>query len=129
MFRVCQMFVQAIEQRFRREASRSDEPAHHSGYGEPAVRIGELARRAGIPPATLRAWERRYGIVTPHRTEAGYRLYSSADERRLRSMVRLITEGLAPAEAAREALRTADSRRPSRRRSATGSPAGSARPS
>lgn len=76
---------------------------------EPAVRIGELARRAGIPPATLRAWERRYGIVTPHRTEAGYRLYSSEDERRLRSMVRLITEGLAPAEAAREALRTAGS--------------------
>lgn len=76
---------------------------------EPAVRIGELARRAGIPPATLRAWERRYRIVTPHRTEGGYRLYSAEDERRLRSMVRLITEGLAPAEAAREALRAAES--------------------
>lgn len=66
----------------------------------PLVRIGELARRAGIPPATLRAWERRYGIVEPRRTEAGYRLYSAQDERRLRAMVELIGQGVAPAEAA-----------------------------
>ena len=68
------------------------------------VRIGELARRAGIPAATLRAWERRYGIVDPQRTEAGYRLYSPEDERRLRAMVGLIERGLAPAEAARQVL-------------------------
>lgn len=68
--------------------------------GGPLVRIGELARRAGIPPATLRAWERRYGIVEPQRTDAGYRLYSEGDERRLRAMVELIGEGVAPAEAA-----------------------------
>jgi DNA-binding transcriptional MerR regulator len=66
----------------------------------PPVRIGELARRAGIPAATLRAWERRYGIVEPRRTEGGYRLYSEEDERRLRAMVELIGQGVAPAEAA-----------------------------
>ncbi len=71
-----------------------------NGSGEPLVRIGELARRAGIPAATLRAWERRYAIVEPTRTEGGYRLYSREDERRLRSMLDLITRGVAPAEAA-----------------------------
>jgi DNA-binding transcriptional MerR regulator len=71
------------------------------------VRIGELARRAGIPAATLRAWERRYGIVDPQRTDSGYRLYSAEDENRLRAMVALIERGLAPAEAARQVLREA----------------------
>jgi len=67
----------------------------------PLVRIGELARRAGIPPATLRAWERRYGVITPRRGDSGYRLYSEADEQRVRRMTDLIASGLAPAEAAR----------------------------
>lgn len=68
----------------------------------PLIRIGELARRAGIPAATLRVWERRYGIVEPQRTEAGYRLYSAEDERRLGAMVELISSGVAPAEAAQQ---------------------------
>ena len=29
------------------------------------VRIGELSRRVGVAPETLRAWERRYGVLTP----------------------------------------------------------------
>jgi DNA-binding transcriptional MerR regulator len=76
------------------------------------LRIGELARRAGLPPATLRAWERRYGIVSPTRTEAGYRLYGEGDERRIKRMLELITRGIAPAEAASRVLaddRVADS--------------------
>ena len=67
----------------------------------PRLRIGELARRAGVPSSTLRAWERRYGVPNPARGESGYRLYSVADERRLKLMLGLISEGLAPAEAAR----------------------------
>jgi len=70
----------------------------------PVLRIGELARRAGIPPATLRAWERRYGIVSPTRTEGGYRLYGEGDERRIKRMLELITRGIAPAEAAGRVL-------------------------
>lgn len=69
----------------------------------PLIRVGELARRAGVAPATLRAWERRYGIVAPRRGESGYRLYSEDDERRVRRMTGLIASGLAPAEAARRA--------------------------
>lgn len=55
-----------------------------------------------MPAGTLRAWERRYGIVEPSRdTSSGYRLYSEADERRVRRMLDLVGGGLAPAEAAR----------------------------
>src|SRR5687768_2750736 len=75
-------------------AARSDAPA------QPLLRIGELARRAGIAPATLRAWERRYGILDPLRSDSGYRLYTPEDERRLLEMVRLVESGVAPAQAA-----------------------------
>ena len=43
------------------------------------LRIGELARRTGVATDLLRAWERRYGLLAPTRTETGYRLYSTAD--------------------------------------------------
>jgi DNA-binding transcriptional MerR regulator len=71
-----------------------------SGERGPLVRIGELARRSGLPAGTLRAWERRYGVVSPVRGDSGYRLYSTSDERRVRAMARMIEAGLAPAEAA-----------------------------
>lgn len=41
--------------------------------------IREVARLTGVNPVTLRAWERRYGLIQPTRTESGHRLYSSAD--------------------------------------------------
>ena len=68
------------------------------------LRIGELARRTGVNPALLRAWERRYGLIEPDRTAGGFRLYSEQDERRVRAMVGHIENGLAAAEAARLAL-------------------------
>jgi len=67
----------------------------------PQVRIGELSRRTGVRPETIRAWERRYALVSPARTDAGYRLYSHAHEARVREMSALISQGVAPAEAAR----------------------------
>jgi DNA-binding transcriptional MerR regulator len=68
------------------------------------LRIGELSRRLGVPAETLRAWERRYGVLRPARTAAGYRLYGEADERRARRMRRLIADGWAAREAAASAL-------------------------
>jgi DNA-binding transcriptional MerR regulator len=65
-----------------------------------SLRIGELADRTGLTPALLRAWERRYGVLQPVRTPAGYRLYSEADEARIRSMQQLLASGVAPREAA-----------------------------
>src|SRR3954453_658708 len=72
---------------------------------DPAVlRIGELARRVEVNQDLLRAWERRYGLLKPVRSPGGYRLYSGADERRVRRMQAHLGRGLAAAEAARAAL-------------------------
>ncbi|MEO7295455.1 MAG: MerR family transcriptional regulator [Candidatus Limnocylindria bacterium] len=62
--------------------------------------IKEAALRTGVSVALLRAWERRYGIVTPTRTEAGYRLYDDTAISRLRAMRALVDEGWSPRQAA-----------------------------
>lgn len=76
------------------------------------LRIGELSRRTGVSPDTLRAWERRYGVLRPSRTGGGFRLYSTADENRVREMVRLVASGVAPAQAARRATEASPPRGP-----------------
>src|SRR4051812_16206798 len=65
------------------------------------MRIGELSRRTGVSPELLRAWEQRYGLLRPHRSDGGFRLYSSDDEIRVRRTTALIAEGMAAAQAAR----------------------------
>jgi DNA-binding transcriptional MerR regulator/methylmalonyl-CoA mutase cobalamin-binding subunit len=67
-------------------------------------RIKEFAGIVGVPEATLRAWERRYELLRPERTAGGFRLYSQADERRIRSMQAHMARGIAAAEAAGLAL-------------------------
>lgn len=57
------------------------------------LRIGEVANRTGMTIAALRAWERRYGILTPARTAGGQRLYSEVDVERVRLVQRLVAEG------------------------------------
>jgi MerR family transcriptional regulator, light-induced transcriptional regulator len=64
------------------------------------VRIGELSRRVGVSVEALRAWERRYGVLAPSRSSAGYRLYGRDDQRRALRMKELIDRGHAAAEAA-----------------------------
>lgn len=59
----------------------------------PGLRIGEVANRTDMTIAALRAWERRYGILTPARTAGGQRLYSEADVARVRFVQRLVAEG------------------------------------
>jgi MerR family transcriptional regulator, light-induced transcriptional regulator len=68
---------------------------------ESVMRIGELSRRTGVSPELLRAWEQRYGLLRPTRSAGGFRLYSDADEARVRRTTELIAEGLSAAEAAR----------------------------
>jgi MerR family transcriptional regulator, light-induced transcriptional regulator len=64
--------------------------------------IKQAALRAGVSVQVLRAWERRYGIVRPDRTPSGYRLYDEAAIDRVRAMRRLVEEGWAASQAARE---------------------------
>src|SRR4051794_13182532 len=68
------------------------------------VRIGELSRRVGVSEHVLRAWEARYGLITPTRSPGGYRLYSADDEQRVRRMQFHLARGLHAAEAARAAI-------------------------
>ncbi len=71
------------------------------GMADATLRIGELARRSGVSTDLLRAWERRYALVEPARTDGGYRLYSADDEARVRLMRAHLAQGLSAAEAAR----------------------------
>jgi MerR family transcriptional regulator, light-induced transcriptional regulator len=73
----------------------------------PLIRIGELSRRVDVSADRLRAWERRYGLLRPERTAGGFRLYSGADELRVRAMQRHLAAGLSAAEAAAAALSSA----------------------
>jgi MerR family transcriptional regulator, light-induced transcriptional regulator len=68
-------------------------------------RIGELSYRVGVSPDVLRAWEKRYGLLQPSRTEGGYRLYTARDEQRVRLMQHHLYAGLSAAEAAQEVAR------------------------
>jgi DNA-binding transcriptional MerR regulator len=70
----------------------------------PLLRIGELSRRLGVSDHVLRAWENRYGLLRPVRSPGGFRLYSEADQWRIRQMQAYLAGGLSAAEAARAAL-------------------------
>jgi DNA-binding transcriptional MerR regulator len=63
--------------------------------------IGAVARMVRVPPATLRTWEERYGIVQPLRSEGGHRLYSRMDVERLRFVADRVREGISPGDAHR----------------------------
>src|SRR5690606_38080377 len=71
-------------------------------------RIQTVAEMTGVPAATLRAWERRYGIPSPERTSSAYRLFSEHDIASIRKLKELCDAGMAPAEAARLVVRTAE---------------------
>lgn len=70
------------------------------------LRIGEVSRRTGVAVPTLRAWERRYDLLSPERTEGGHRLYSGSDVARVQDMQRLLDDGWSASAAAREVLRS-----------------------
>jgi len=78
---------------------RNHQPTPDAGPGY--LRIGQLAKRTGVSPELLRAWEQRYGLLQPTRTAGGFRLYSAADEARVQRMQTLVSGGLAAAQAAR----------------------------
>jgi MerR family transcriptional regulator, light-induced transcriptional regulator len=66
--------------------------------------VKHAAALTGISPATLRMWERRYGVVTPGRSPAGYRVYDDAAVQRLIAMRALVTAGWAPRLAAGQVM-------------------------
>lgn len=71
-----------------------------------ALTVAAVARRLGVAPATLRTWDRRYGLGPSEHSAGAHRRYSPGDVDRLMTMRRLTLEGVAPSEAARSAMRT-----------------------
>ena len=62
--------------------------------------IKQASRLTGVSEASLRSWERRYGVVVPQRSESGYRLYDESSLAAVSTMRRLVDDGWSPAEAA-----------------------------
>ena len=62
--------------------------------------VKQVVAMTGLTAATLRIWERRYGVVTPRRTSSHYRMFSEADVARLRAMVQLVEAGATTGKAA-----------------------------
>ncbi|NER63010.1 MerR family transcriptional regulator [Pseudomonas sp. MAFF212427] len=68
--------------------------------------IREVARLTGINPVTLRAWERRYGLIQPTRTESGHRLYSRSDIDDVRAILGWIERGVSVSKVGKILART-----------------------
>ncbi|ALM51189.1 MerR family transcriptional regulator [Halomonas huangheensis] len=60
----------------------------------PLYPIREVSRLTGVNSVTLRAWERRYGLITPQRTPKGHRLYSRSDIERIERILQWLHRGV-----------------------------------
>lgn len=89
----------------RPDASSTDRGATSTATAEPGLSVATVARRLGVAPATLRTWDRRYGLGPTERTAGAHRRYSALDVARLDLMRRLVNAGAPPGEAAGAALR------------------------
>jgi DNA-binding transcriptional MerR regulator len=71
--------------------------------GDPGTMpIGEVAHRTGVAVPTLRAWERRYGLLVPVRTSGGHRRYREEDVQLVLAVLDLTAQGWAVGAAARQ---------------------------
>jgi DNA-binding transcriptional MerR regulator len=71
--------------------------------------ISTVSAMTGVNAVTLRAWESRYGLISPTRTNAGHRLYAEEDIERIKLILTLLDEGIAISRV-KEALRIAAER-------------------
>jgi MerR family transcriptional regulator, light-induced transcriptional regulator len=78
-------------------------PAH-----DELLPIRDVSRITGVNPITLRAWERRYGLIAPTRTEGGHRLYAQADIDTIRSIRGWIERGVPVSKVGRILAATRD---------------------
>lgn len=71
-----------------------DDADYGKALAEGWLPIREVSRRTGVNPVTLRAWERRYGLVVPHRTPKGHRLYSLEHLQRIEAVLTWLNRGV-----------------------------------
>ena len=67
----------------------------------PIYSISAVERMVGVPAATLRNWEERYGLIQPQRSQGGHRVYTRDQVEQLRFLAAQLEQGLQPAEAHR----------------------------
>ena len=72
---------------------QSKRPDPETGLGKEYFPIRVLCERTGVGSSTLRAWERRYGLINPQRTPKGHRLYTADDVRLVEYVLTLLREG------------------------------------
>lgn len=77
-----------------REGVTEVEEAASSGGGDGLYPIRTVSALTGVNPVTLRAWERRYGLIRPQRTPKGHRLYTEADIDRIQHILELLDQGI-----------------------------------
>ncbi|MQA09657.1 MAG: MerR family transcriptional regulator [Pseudonocardiaceae bacterium] len=91
-----------------RYVARRSEPWVHRAVREhgdsPTLPVAAVARRLGVAPATLRTWDRRYGLGPREHISGRHRRYGPADIARLEVMRRALLRGVSSAEAAHYAL-------------------------
>lgn len=92
----CRYFVQVLYNK-KMTTLTDSELLNHTGL----FPIRHVCAETGINPVTLRAWERRYGLIQPVRTAKGHRLYSAEDIVRIRRIFSLIEEGVAVSQVGR----------------------------
>ncbi len=73
------------------ESQRTETPAVPDGL----LPIRTVASLTGVNPVTLRAWERRYKLIMPHRTPKGHRLYSRENVELIKQILELLDQGIA----------------------------------
>ena len=83
--------------------TRGDDNAMSSREVEEKLTVAAVARRIGVAPATLRTWDRRYGLGPSEHVEGEHRRYCPSDVAKLTTMRRLIVAGVSPSDAAEQA--------------------------
>lgn len=82
----------------------SQATSRHDSLVEEMLTVAAVARQIGVAPATLRTWARRYGLGPSSHEIGEHRRYCASDLAKLTLMRRLISAGVAPADAAEQAL-------------------------
>ncbi|MGE5086463.1 MAG: MerR family transcriptional regulator, partial [Bacillota bacterium] len=79
---------------------------------ETLLDIDQVNQLTGLPQATLRNWEKRYGFPRPQRSQGGHRLYGLGEIQNLRAVVELYKSGIKVRDAIEQVLTGATPKKP-----------------